>query len=224
MANGIQAHQGLRQYSRKRSATMLQSAFLDGRSSCITIFSRSSRGLSSFTRFMLIIVEGLQLYLWRCSLRICSNSSRIARRTRMSGRDSAYPATSVTLLREMRVEDAYDIELLWKTPTGLCGPRHNDYGHSPMRIWPLCLFLLASCATHFGPRAILHPGSPVRSIRSLLLYRRDSLMRNHCSQSIPTTEEDLVLQASARHQCLPSQAVACGRYQQTWRLPSLPQG
>jgi len=101
------------------------------------------------------------------------------------------------------------------------GPRHDDYGHSPMRIWPLCLFLLASCATHFGPCAILHPGSPVRSIRFLLLYRRDRLMRNHCSQNIPTTEEDLVLQASARHQCLPFQAVERGRYQQAWRLPSL---
>lgn len=71
------------------------------------------------------------------------------------GAVACYPATCVALLRAMCVEDAYVMELLWKTPTGPLRPMVQ------LRMGThRCGFLLASCAT-FLAILPLHPGSPV---------------------------------------------------------------
>jgi len=114
------------------------------------------------------------------------------------------PATSVAFFKEACVEDASDIELLRKSLTGRQGPWHIAYGYSSMLIRPSCPFLLASSCHIYRPlcRHCTYPSVPT-------VLCADILVRN--------AKEDLVLQAPARHQWLPFQAVERGRCQQIWR-------
>jgi hypothetical protein len=96
------------------------------------------------------------------------------------------PTTSVTLLREMRVGDASDIELLWKSLTDRQGPWQSAYGYSSMLIRPSCPFLLASSCHIYRPLCRLCTSSSVPTVL--------------CTDiSVRNAKEDLVVQASARH-------------------------
>jgi hypothetical protein len=99
----------------------------------------------------------------------------------------AIPATCVAFLKVSRVEDASDIELPRKSLTDRQGPWHTACGYSSMLTWPSCPFLLASSCHIYRPLCRHCTQSSVPTVLCA-----DILVRN--------AKEDLVLQASARHQ------------------------
>jgi hypothetical protein len=80
-----------------------------------------------------------------------------------------YPATGVSNFLETSVEDACDVELHQKTPTGRYGPWHSAYRYSEMLIRPLCPFLLASLVTYLGHEPCCIWVRPFHQVRLLLL-------------------------------------------------------
>lgn len=130
------------------------------------------------------------------------------------GTFARYPAISTALLRALCVEDAYDIELLQKTPTGPLRPTATN-----------CVWVLVDADFYwppvppFWPFLPLHPGSPVLlgSPAPFSDLDRPCAEPSVPNKSSPEATEDLVLQA-AFDVCPPPVAAFSGG--RAWKMPT----